>query len=173
MNTKALAAIGVLLAVVTLGFASTEKAVDRPPGIAIDQWFPISDHLGLVVSDYQPELDPLIDNGPVEVPPVPRTPSAPIITQQTAELLRLLDGPRNPVDATHPGSITPALAGYLMIARFACGTPTRDGRGLPVVAGHIGQLAGQIAVLRNKIELVAGARFRIITTELLVQPRTR
>lgn len=109
------AAIGVLLAVVTLGFASTEKAVDRPPGIAIDQWFPISDHLGLVVSDYQPELDPLIDNGPVEVPPVPRTPSAPIITQQTAELLRLLDGPRNPVDATHPGSITPALAGYLMI----------------------------------------------------------
>jgi hypothetical protein len=37
MNTKTLAAIGVLLAVVRLGFPSTEKAIDRPPGIATDQ----------------------------------------------------------------------------------------------------------------------------------------
>ena len=102
MNTRALAAVGVLLAVVTLGFASTEKAVDRPPGIAADQWFPISDHLGLVVSDYQPGLDPLIDNGPVKVLPLPHLPSAPSITQ-----------PRNPVDSTPPVSTT--LAGYLMI----------------------------------------------------------
>jgi hypothetical protein len=71
MNTKTLATIGILLMVVTLGFASTEKVMDRPPGIAADQWFPISDHLGLVIPYYQPGLDPLIDNGPIKVFPPP------------------------------------------------------------------------------------------------------
>lgn len=56
MKTNTLAAIGILLAVVTLGSASTEKAVDRPSGISDDQWFPISDRLGLVISANQPAL---------------------------------------------------------------------------------------------------------------------
>jgi len=97
MKSKALAAIGVFMTAVTLAFAATERAVDRPPGIAADQWFPIGDHLGLVVSDYQPGLDPLIDSGPMNVLTPPRD-----------------TGPSPPLNlrTTRP---TPALTGYLMI----------------------------------------------------------
>ena len=106
MKTKTLAAIGILLTVATLGFASAEKAVDRPPGVAADQWYPISDRLGLVIPDYQPARSALIDNGPIRVyrppvagipPPSPAVPDFPWIGQ-----------PRTPPAVS-------ALVGYLMI----------------------------------------------------------
>jgi hypothetical protein len=106
---KALAAIGIILAAITLSFASAGKAVDRPPGIAADQWFPISDHLGLVISDYQPGLDPLIDNGPTKLLPPP---TDRVLPRSPAPGTTL---PRNPVDARQPSSAAPALTGYLMI----------------------------------------------------------
>jgi len=97
MKTNTLAAICILLTVVTLGSASTEKAGDRPPGIAANQWFPISDRLGLVISDYQPGLDPLIDNGPIKaLPPATSTVSPPPVVPKTTQTV-------------------PTLTGYLMI----------------------------------------------------------
>ena len=96
MKTKTLAAIGILLTVVTLGFASTEKAVDRPPGIAADQWYPISDRLGLVISDYQPGIDPVVDGRVLPPPPA------------DAVL------PRSSADAASASAL-PALTGYLVI----------------------------------------------------------
>jgi hypothetical protein len=106
MKTKLLAAIGILLTTVTLGFASTEKALDRPPGIAADQWFPISDHLGLVIPYYQPGLDPLID-GKVFPPPMDAILPKAHVPQTTR--------PQNPGDAMPSASAVPALTGYLMI----------------------------------------------------------
>ena len=100
MNRKTLAAIGILLTAVTLGFASAQKAVDRPPGIAADQWFPISNLLGLVISDYQPGLDLLIDSGPI----TPRPPPTDSIPSRSS-------APRT----EPPAPLVPALSGYLMI----------------------------------------------------------
>ena len=60
MKMKALAAISILLTVVTLGYASAEKAVDRPPGARVRRYRLTSEGLEhLQATDA--ELSPLAD----------------------------------------------------------------------------------------------------------------
>lgn len=67
-------ALGILftsmLAIAVVSWAVANKAPDRPPGIAATNWYPISERLGLVIPDYQPDLDPLVDSGPPGPNPV-------------------------------------------------------------------------------------------------------
>jgi hypothetical protein len=60
---KALMLFVVLFAVAAVSYAVATTAPSRPSGVAAANWFPINDRLGLVVPDYQPDLDPLIDGG--------------------------------------------------------------------------------------------------------------
>lgn len=107
MKANTLAAIVILLTAVTFGYASADKPVRRPPGIAADEWYPIGDRLGLVVSDYQPGLDLLIDNGPVRaVPRAELPPPRPSINPTPPSAAR---------NAAPPASAVPAIRGYLMI----------------------------------------------------------
>ncbi len=63
-KTTLIAIAALLMAAVTVGFASAERArPDRPPGVTSEQWYPISDRLGLVLADYQPGSDALVDDG--------------------------------------------------------------------------------------------------------------
>jgi hypothetical protein len=104
---KKLVAIGIVLGVITLPFAFAEKTVDRPPGVAADQWYPISDRLGLVIPDYQPARSPLVDNGPIRVYPPPVDGISPHPAPRTV--------PDPPTGLPRTPPVVSALFGYLMI----------------------------------------------------------
>jgi hypothetical protein len=72
-----LSSTAILLAAITLSFASAEKSPDRPSGISAGHWVPLGDRLGVAISDYQPSdfLGDCLPRGQCVSPPVASSPN--------------------------------------------------------------------------------------------------
>lgn len=102
---KALTILAALLGIAAVSWAAVAtRAPDRPAGIAAANWYPINERLGLVVPDYQPELDQ-----PEALPPRALPPAR----------VRTLPPPpaQEPQQGSSPTGPPPVkwLRGYLMV----------------------------------------------------------